>query len=147
MIAARSEPYETQEVGMSDPAMLWPILVYRDARAASTFLHEAFGFEIRAMYEQDDDPSVVQHAELRWPLGGGVMVGTAGAGSAPFNELPTASNAVYVVTDDPDGLHDRAVAAGAEIVRGLNDQSYGSRDFTARDPEGVLWSFGTYRGE
>jgi uncharacterized glyoxalase superfamily protein PhnB len=26
-------------------------------------------------------------------------------------------------------------------------QDYGSREFTARDPEGNHWSFGTYRGE
>ena len=25
------------------------------------------------------------------------------------------------------------------------DTEYGSRDFTARDPEGNVWSFGTYR--
>jgi uncharacterized glyoxalase superfamily protein PhnB len=53
----------------------------------------------------------------------------------------------YVVTDDPDGLHDRAVKAGATIVQGLTDTDYGSRDFIARDPEGNLWSFGTYPGE
>ena len=52
----------------------------------------------------------------------------------------------YVVTDDPDGLHARAWL-GAEIVAGLHDTDYGSRDFSARDPEGNRWSFGTYRGE
>ena len=52
---------------------------------------------------------------------------------------------VYVVVDDPDALHDRAVAAGAEIVSGLTDQDYGSREFAARDPHGNVWSFGTYR--
>ena len=36
-------------------------------------------------------------------------------------------------------------AAGATIERELTDQDYGSREFTARDPEGNLWSFGTYR--
>jgi uncharacterized glyoxalase superfamily protein PhnB len=36
-------------------------------------------------------------------------------------------------------------AAGATIERELSDQDYGSREFTARDPEGNLWSFGTYR--
>jgi uncharacterized glyoxalase superfamily protein PhnB len=52
-----------------------------------------------------------------------------------------------VVTDDPDGLHDRALKAGATIVQELRETDYGSRDFAARDPEGNLWSFGTYRGE
>ena len=36
-------------------------------------------------------------------------------------------------------------AAGAAIDRPLEDQHYGSRHYTARDPEGNLWSFGTYR--
>lgn len=29
----------------------------------------------------------------------------------------------------------------------LTDTDYGSRDYSARDPEGSLWSFGTYRPE
>jgi uncharacterized glyoxalase superfamily protein PhnB len=52
---------------------------------------------------------------------------------------------LYVVVDDPDALHDRAAAAGADIVTGLTDQDYGSREFAARDPQGNVWSFGTYR--
>ncbi len=35
-------------------------------------------------------------------------------------------------------------ALGAEVVRPLEDQDYGSRDFSVRDLEGNLWSFGTY---
>jgi uncharacterized glyoxalase superfamily protein PhnB len=54
---------------------------------------------------------------------------------------------VYIVCDDPDSLFERATGAGAEVVRGLRDEDYGSRGFTVRDPEGNLWSFGTYRGE
>ena len=42
---------------------------------------------------------------------------------------------------------DRAVAAGATIVRGLRYEEYGSRGFSAADPEGNLWSFGTYAGD
>ncbi|MFR9750988.1 VOC family protein [Nocardia sp. 004] len=47
---------------------------------------------------------------------------------------------------DPDALFARATAAGAEVVRDLRDEDYGSRGFTVRDPEGNLWSFGTYWG-
>lgn len=32
-----------------------------------------------------------------------------------------------------------------EIVMGLTDQDYGSREYAARDSEGNLWCFGTYR--
>ena len=37
------------------------------------------------------------------------------------------------------------MAAGAEIVMDLHDTDYGSREYMVRDPEGNLWSFGTYR--
>jgi len=52
----------------------------------------------------------------------------------------------YAVTSDPDGVHARAVAAGADVVTPLHDTDYGSREFAVRDPEGNRWSFGTYRG-
>jgi uncharacterized glyoxalase superfamily protein PhnB len=126
---------------------VWPVLTYRDARAAITFLSEAFGFEERACYAHDDDPSVIVHAEMRWPTGGGVMFGSAGKDDGPFGARTPGNDSVYVVCDDPDGLYERAVAAGAEVVRGLVDEDYGSRGFTVRDPEGNLWSFGTYAGE
>ena len=35
-------------------------------------------------------------------------------------------------------------AAGAEIVLDIKTQDYGGRDYTARDPEGHVWTFGTY---
>ena len=63
-------------------------------------------------------------------------------GTAPD---PLASPAgIYVVVGDPDGHHQRAQAAGANIVRALTDEPYGSREYSARDLEGNLWSFGTY---
>lgn len=133
---------------MSDnQASIWPTLAYRDARAAIDFLREAFGFEERACYARDDAPDIVEHAEMRWPLGGGVMFGTAGKDDSAFGRRQPGHGAVYVVCDAPDELFERAVAAGAEVVRGLADEDYGSRGFTVRDPEGNLWSFGTYAGE
>lgn len=131
---------------MNNDAMIWPCLSYRDARAAVTFLTTAFGFKEAALYAREDDPSIVEHAELRWPGGGGVMLGTAGKDDGPFGTRLPGNEAVYVVTEEPDALFDQAVAAGAEVVQGLKDEDYGSRGFTVRDPEGNLWSFGTYRG-
>ena len=52
-----------------------------------------------------------------------------------------------VITGDPDAVHARAKAAGAELTTDLHVTDYGSRDFAARDPEGNRWYFGTYRGE
>ena len=70
-----------------------------------------------------------------------VMIGSAGMGDPQFE---TGHASIYVVVSDPDALHERAQAAGADISRGLTDTDYGSREFSARDPEGNVWSFGTY---
>jgi uncharacterized glyoxalase superfamily protein PhnB len=126
---------------------VWPILSYRDARGAIEFLSKAFGFEERAAYAREDDPSIIEHAEMSWPLGGGIMFGTTAKDDSPFGQRVPGNDSVYVVCDNPDELFERAIGAGAELVRGLRDEDYGSRGFTVRDPEGNLWSFGTYAGE
>ena len=126
---------------------VWPAFRATDARGLIRFLVDAFGFEETAVYGDQPDGSgdVVVHAQLSWPLGGGVMLGSARDDDSWAVEPGTA--ACYVVCDDPDALHDRAVAAGAEVTQPLHDTDYGSRDFAVRDPEGNRWSFGTYRGE
>jgi Uncharacterized protein conserved in bacteria len=88
----------------------------------------------------------VQHAEMR--LGAGLIMfgqhrpdGWFGGGE-PNPQASTMG--IYVVVPDPDAHHARAKSAGAEIIRGLSDLDYGSREYSARDLEGNLWSFGTY---
>lgn len=128
------------------PTAVWPIISYRDAPAGIAFLAEAFGFVAAAVYTRESDPSIVEHAELRWPEGGGVMLGTAGKDETAFGRRQPGNDSVYVVCTDPDALFVRATAAGATMVQELKDEDYGSRGFTVEDPEGNLWSFGTYRG-
>ncbi len=119
---------------------LIPILSYPAARAAIDFVCEAFGAE-RLMVVDAEDGSVA-HSELRL-AGGFLMIAQQADGSGDRMVIP-AGGAVYATVDDPDSLCERARAAGAEIVRGPEDMDYGSREFSARDPQGVLWSFGTY---
>lgn len=131
------------------PPTVWPTLRARDARRLIRFLTEAFGFEETAVYGDQPDGSgdTVVHAQLSWPLGGGIMLGSARDDGPDGWAIEPGSAGCYVVTDDPDALHDRAVAAGAQVFQELHDTDYGSRDFAVRDPEGNRWSFGTYRGE
>ncbi|MGH3602171.1 MAG: VOC family protein [Pseudonocardiaceae bacterium] len=132
--------------GMSEtpsPA-IWPALTYADASAAIRFLVEAFGF-VETIVVPGDGGREIAHAELRWPEGGGVMLGST-CDDSVFGRLKPGTTSIYVVTDAPDKVFERATMAGAEVVRGLRDEDYGSRGFTVRDPEGTLWSFGTYRG-
>jgi uncharacterized glyoxalase superfamily protein PhnB len=126
------------------PPQVWPTLHATDARALIRFLVDAFGFEETAVHGDGDR---VDHCELSWPPGGGIMLGSVRDDPDSPWRLPPGTFGAYVVADDIDGLHKRAAAAGAEIVREPFTTDYGSRDFTARDPEGNLWQFGTYRGE
>jgi uncharacterized glyoxalase superfamily protein PhnB len=123
---------------------VWPTVKARDAVGLIAFLEEALGFETVVVHGDGD---WVDHAELAWPLGGGVMIGSVRAeedGDDAFGRRCSLS--AYVVTDDPDALCARAKAAGADITLPLHDTDYGSRDFSLRDPEGNRWSFGTYPG-
>ncbi|MEU3842911.1 VOC family protein [Streptomyces sp. NPDC028635] len=135
--------------GPRPPApQVWPTLRARDARALIRFLVDAFGFEETVVYDSDVDADLVQHAELAWPEGGGVMLGSLrpDAKQDAWRFQPGSFGA-YVVTAEPDTVYARAKAAGAEIVSEPHVTDYGSRDFAARDPEGNLWNFGTYPGE
>ena len=128
---------------------VWPTLRANDARGLIRFLVEAFGFEEVVAWGDQPDGSgdIVVHAQLSWPDGGGIMLGSARNDPADPWPVQPGTTGCYVVTADPDAVHARAVAAGAEITQPLHETDYGSRDFAARDPEGNRWSFGTYRGE
>lgn len=123
---------------------IFPAIRYADADAAIAFLKNAFGATEKAVHRGDD--GVVHHAELA--LGAGlIMLGQhrqdAKAGGEAPNPLASPIS-LYVTVQDPDAHHAAARAAGATIVRELEDMDYGSREYSARDLEGNLWSFGTY---
>jgi uncharacterized glyoxalase superfamily protein PhnB len=113
---------------------IYPFMRFADAQAAVEWLSSAFGFEERVVYRNDD--GAVHHAEMS--LGPGIVM---------FGPGDPASQGIYVAVDDVDGHYERAKAAGAEIVREIEDTPYDSREYTARDPEGHVWSFGSYRPE
>jgi uncharacterized glyoxalase superfamily protein PhnB len=119
---------------------IFPALHYRDPDAALEWLKRAFGFEEKAVYRRDDGR--IHHAELR--LGEGLIMfgGTPSDGPEPNRKQPPVT--IYAVVTDPDAHYEQSKAAGAEIVRDLADQPYGSREYGARDLEGNAWSFGTY---
>ena len=120
-----------------------PIVPFAEPRAGIAWLQEAFAAVPTAVYPPEPDQPLL-HAEVK--VGTGVvMIDDADRDSVFALPGPVV---VYVVLDSPaeiDALHDRAAAAGAEIVMGLTDQDYGSHEFAARDPYGNIWSFGTYR--
>jgi uncharacterized glyoxalase superfamily protein PhnB len=121
---------------------IYPALRYKDAAAAIEWLSTAFGFERHAVHEGED--GTIEHAEMSYN-GGLIMFGSERPSDLERGfGLHAGHSWLYVVVDDPDAHYERAKAAGAQIVRELENQDYGSRDYSARDPEGNLWSFGTY---
>lgn len=121
----------------TEVATIYPFFGYRDAQAAIDWLDGVFGFE-RGEVTGGEEGTIV-HAEL-WLGRSGVMLGSESGSSSDLGD----GTYVVVPPEDVDALYERAKAAGAEVVRGVADTSYGSRDFIVRDPEGKLWAFGTY---
>lgn len=129
---------------LAPPPQVWHTLRAHDARALIRFLVDVLGFEETVVYGDGD---VVHHAQLSWPPGGGVMLGSVRDVPDDPWPIPPGTGGAYVVTDDIDDIFRRAKDAGAEILTEPHHTDYGSYDFALRDPEGNRWSFGTYRGE
>ena len=124
-----------------------PGMRYRNAPAAIDWLCQAFGFSRHLVVP--DNRGGIAHAQLT--LGSGmIMLGSVrepeecdGLVKTP-QEAGVNTQAPYIIIPEIDAHYQRAKQAGAEIVYEIADQDYGGRLYTARDPEGYLWNFGSY---
>lgn len=134
--------------GSGSTTNIFPGMRYEDAPGAIDFLEEAFGFE-RGLVVAGENEGEIAHAQLH--LGPGiVMLGSArddGLGFGTPREVGGVTGSIYVYVEDIDAHYRRAKAAGATITRELGDTEYGSREYMCTDPEGYVWSFGTYLPE
>jgi len=128
-------------------ATIIPTMRYRDAAAAIDWLGSAFGFARHLVVPGEG--GTIAHAQL--VLGNGmIMLGSArddafGKLQKPPREVGgVGTQSAYIVIADVDAHYARAKAAGAEIVMAIKDEDYGGRGYSCRDPEGHLWSFGSY---
>jgi uncharacterized glyoxalase superfamily protein PhnB len=124
----------------ADLPNIFPAFRYRDAPAALAWLAKTFGFE-KALEVPMPDGGIA-HAEMS--LGPGVIM-LGSMRDDPGNPWAAVRQGTYIYVADVEAHYAHAKAAGADIVRQLQDTSYGSREYSVRDPEGFLWSFGTYR--
>ncbi len=131
----------------NSPSTIVPAQRYRNATDAIDWLCQVFGFQRHAVYEGEN--GTIAHAELT--LGNGMIM----LGSLKDDELSRSfktpqelggmeTRSCYLVIADADAAYARAVAAGAEVIRPLQDTPYGSREFAVKDPEGHTWGAGTY---
>ncbi|MEP7335556.1 MAG: VOC family protein [Actinomycetota bacterium] len=107
-----------------------PYLLYEDAPAAIEFLTRAFGF--REINRTTGADGVVLNCELIGPAGGIVWLGQS---------PPSGTSLVYLYVNDADAHRARAKAEGATIVDEPEDQPFGDRRYSAKDPQGHLWFF------
>jgi uncharacterized glyoxalase superfamily protein PhnB len=120
---------------MEQAPNIYPVLRYADAEAALEWLGRAFGFKELVVHRGgEDSKGPIQHVEMS--LGPGIVM---------FGPGDPREHGIYVAVEDADAHHEQAKAAGAEITREIEDTDYGSREYTARDLEGNVWSFGTFR--
>lgn len=116
------------------------ILVYADLDAAMRFLVDVFDLGPGELTRGEDGVPV--HGQL--DAGDGQIWLHPEApefGLASPRSLGGATATTAVMVSDVDAHHGRARGRGAEIVYAPVDQPYGYREYSARDPEGGLWSF------
>lgn len=129
-----------------------PFIGYEDAVRAIEWLSEAFGFEEHrdSRYEED---GVITHAELNLE-GATIYMSTPRGYASPRSireeselarrayDSPWVIDGHFVEVNDVDAHYDRAVAAGATILHGVEEPGYGYRVYSAEDLEGHRWMFG-----
>jgi uncharacterized glyoxalase superfamily protein PhnB len=133
----------TQTLSNTEVTM-YPALRYRDAAAAVDWLVRAFGLRRHQVHPGPN--GTIVHAELAYG-GSMIMLGSARVDqpAAPPRDMQSMMHSIYMYVPDPDAHYAQAKAAGADILYEPRDTEYGSREYGARDLEGNIWSFGTYR--
>lgn len=124
-----------------------PALRYKDVRAASAWLCNAFGFEEHRLIEDTDGS--IRYAQLAC---GNSMIMLCPVGGSAFDaymvQPSEADNretqACYVFVPDALAHKSRALEAGAELVLDIDAGDGRGQGYSCRDLEGHIWSFGTF---
>ena len=120
---------------------LFPYLHVRDAAGAIRFYMEAFG--VKEIFRLTEPGGRIGHAEL--DFGGATLMLSDEypemdiRGPAPGASTPLS---LHIHVDDADAVIAQALAAGATLERAAQDQFYGERSGTVRDPFGHRWMIG-----
>lgn len=122
---------------------LTPYLIVRDASKAIDFYKKAFG--ATEIFRMDAPGEKVAHCELE--IGDSkIMLAdefpNMGA-TAPGEEVGK-SFSLLLYVENVDEFFERAINAGAKVVRNLKDEFYGDRMGTVQDPFGHHWNLATH---
>jgi PhnB protein len=120
---------------------IFPYLRVRNAGAAIEFYARAFG--AREIFRLTEPSGRIGHAELS--LGGITLMVSEEYpeyGILGPQSVGGAGASLHLHVVNADALAERAVAAGATVLRPLADQFYGERSGTLLDPFGHEWMIG-----
>jgi uncharacterized glyoxalase superfamily protein PhnB len=123
-------------------------LLYADPEAGIRWLTEVLGLTLKSLYKTPDGK--IAFAELVWRTGI-VFVSSRPSEDSPWSKVGVAS--IALVAEDEKSVGDsykRICATDADIVRALHVARTpafpdGSTQFDVRDPEGNLWTMGTFQ--
>ncbi len=128
--------------------MIIPATRYRDAEAALVFLTKTLGFTEHAVFR--DEKGVLIHAQLTTDAGMVMIAPMDDEGEfAAYLIHPDETGgretvSIYAVVTDVAQRYAKSVAGGAQILIPLRAEPYGGLSFTLRDPEGHIWTLGSY---
>ena len=123
-------------------------LCYQDAPAAIAWLEKAFGFTPHMVVPGEEGE--VMHAQIKTEDGSQMLMLFSARNEENFRShrppavLGGCNQSLYLVVEDVDAHHARAVAVGAKIIMPPTAQDYGGSCYTCTDPEGHSWNFGSY---
>ena len=120
-----------------------PYLACAGAAAAIVFYKKAFG--AKEVMRMPAPGGKIGHAEIE-VSGSRIMLADEHPDMDFLGPRSRGGAAVHlhVYVKDVDVLVERAVAAGAKLVREVKDQFYGDRSGSLEDPFGHLWHFATH---
>jgi len=121
-----------------------PYLCVRDAASAIEFYRKAFGATELMRLTQPDGK--IGHAEIK--IGAApIMLADEFPGDGFRGPLSLGGSPVtiHLYVEDVDAVARQAVAAGAKMLRPVQDQFYGDRSGTLTDPFGHVWMVATHR--
>ena len=121
-----------------------PHLVVKGAARALDFYQKAFG--AKELFRMPGPGGKIMHAEIK--IGDSPVMladefpemdarGPQTLGGTPVGLM------IYV--ENVDAVFDRAVTAGAKVLRPVVDQFYGDRSGTVADPFGHKWTIATHK--
>ncbi len=138
MWMARAEGLGARLVHMGDKVLaptISPTLGFVDCERAVTWLQEVLGFEVSALFREDDGSIV--HAQLVW------RDGAINVYQATTPRLGPASISLTVASrEEVDRMAGRATAAGTELTMPVEESFTGHYRFQVRDPESNYWNVG-----